>query len=51
MTNWLKKRVKNQDMFGHSVEISFDAEQQQYSSILGGIVSIILKFGIVGLIV
>jgi len=39
----MKKKIKNQDIFGHKVTLNFNRSGDQFATLPGGLVSIIVK--------
>jgi len=49
--NKCSKRIKNQDMFGHPVTLNFNTQGDTYNTVIGGVVSVFIKFLIFGFLV
>jgi len=46
----LSQAIKNQDMFGHQVALNFNRQGNTFNTVLGGLVSVVLKVLILGFI-
>ena len=44
----LRKRFKNNDMFGHSVVLNFNRQGETYKTSFGGLISIAIKIVLIG---